>query len=135
MILFIWLGFIVIMILINWFVIVEKKSSPLHWLNSVIAAIVAFVLLKYGNEIRPLWLVIPCLFFSYWWIFDTGENILRKLKVWSLGTISVFDRLSQGLPVNLIGVVIKLPSLPLQVLWIFKGMLAIALIGIYYLDF
>jgi chromate transport protein ChrA len=93
MILIIWFIFIALMIVANWVIIEKEKSSPLHPLNAAICVAIAFVLLRYVGDPRPLWFMIPCLFITYWWTFDSGENGIRGLPIQHLGTKSLLDRL------------------------------------------
>lgn len=118
MTLLIWVGFIGLMIFINW-LLIEKRINPFHLLNALIACI--FAAMFCYHDIRPLWFNIPCALFTYWFLFDTGLNLARGEYIWYLGKESVIDKLSQ--------------KLPLQVVFIFKGILALGFIACYYLNF
>lgn len=116
--LLIWFGFIFLAIFYNW-LLIEKRVSPWHPLNAIITIIFAIVFAYYDQ--RPASFVIFCALSTYWFLFDTGLNIARGKFFWYLGQESVIDRLSQ--------------NMPLQVVWIFKGIFALGLIGCYYLNF
>ena len=118
MTLLIWFLFIAIMIFINW-LLIDKRISPLHPLNAAITCLFAAMFCYY--DFRPLWFTIPTALLTYWFLFDTGLNIARGETLWYLGSESIIDRYTQ--------------RLPLFVVWVFKAILALGLIGCYYANF
>jgi len=116
--LLIWFGFIGAAIFVNW-LLIHKNIKPNHPLNAFITILLTAIFCHYDEH--PHWFIALCGLSTYWFIFDTGLNIARGKLVWYLGQGSVIDRWSQ--------------KLPLQVVWIFKAMIAGFFIGAYYLNY
>ena len=90
MILLIWFLFVGIMIAINWYIIKEKKISPLHPLNAAIVILSAWGLEHF--DFRPHWFCRACFLLTYWWLFDSGLNIACGWPIQNLGTTGFIDR-------------------------------------------
>lgn len=114
-----WLIFIGLAAWVNYSIIKQGKR-PLHWLNALITIALAAILAYFNH--RPFAFSFAAFLGVYWFGFDTVLNLLRGEKVYYLGQESVLDRISQK-------------AFPLDVIWIFKAIIAVFFLGAYYFNY
>jgi len=91
----IWILYIILDALVNWYIIVKKKESPDHFVMTIIRGIAAII---YGGFIID---VTPSLFWywfffcttSFWVLFDPLLNVLRGLNPFYIGQTAKLDQL------------------------------------------
>ena len=94
----VFLVFIVLSIIWDFAVIefgfqITKLAHAIRW---VIRATVAAILI-YFDKSWPLWQLFVTYGVAFWFLFDTGLNILRKEKLWYLGS-NFLDSLQKKYP-------------------------------------
>ena len=114
-------AFIFFSVIFDYFVIefgvdIKELGHAIRW---CIRASVAVILI-YLDQSWPFWQLLATYGIAFWFLFDTGLNVLRNEKVWYLGS-NFLDKLQK-----------KYPN---EFVWfVWKGIAFIGLVGAYYLN-
>lgn len=86
-----WIALIWIETIRNFYLIEIKKKTPKHklaWLLRVIIGVVFWIvtpMIYHDLELDSWWAMPMMMGFTFWWMFDSGLNLLRRRQIWYLG--------------------------------------------------